>query len=129
MSVTCTPTSLEAAAKCFVSLSSLQLKEIQIRLLCAIINGETSMVCTPTVLMANATCFVSLSAQQMDAIMTYLLCQIASTGGGGGGSTQIVTYTVDPPAAPPDPASPAIAYDPTGALPTKGWNISTLAWT
>lgn len=128
MSVTCTPTSLEAAATCFSSLSSLQLKQIQARLLCAIVTGDTTMVCSPTALMANATCFSSLSAQQLDAIIVYLLCVVAATGGGGGSGAQIITYTVAPPADPAVTSNPAIAYDPTGALPTLVWNTSTLAW-
>jgi hypothetical protein len=48
--------------------------------------------------------------------------------GSGGGSAQLVTYTSGTPADPSDTSSPALAYDPTGALPTLGWNTSTLTW-
>lgn len=50
----------------------------------------------------------------------------AATSGFGAG--QIVAYTVDPPANPADTSKPAIAYDPTGALSTKGWNVGTQSW-
>ncbi len=49
-------------------------------------------------------------------------------GGGGGGSAQFVTYTVGSPAAPSDPTLPALAYDPTGNLPTLGWNTGNQTW-
>lgn len=54
--------------------------------------------------------------------------QIIPGGGGGGGSAQMVTYTSGTPAAPTDPTQPAVAYDPTGVLPTLGWNPNTLTW-
>lgn len=47
---------------------------------------------------------------------------------GGGGAGQIVAYTSDPPANPADTALPAMAYDPTGALSTKGWDVGSQTW-
>lgn len=53
----------------------------------------------------------------------------ASNGGGGGSSGgQIVAYTSAPPANPDDLSSPAIAYDPTGVLPTLGWSVAAQSW-
>lgn len=58
-----------------------------------------------------------------------ILGAVLDGGGGGGGSpAQMVTYTSGTPAAPLDPTKPAIAYDPTGNLPTKGWDTGTLTW-
>ena len=39
-----------------------------------------------------------------------------------------VPYTVGNPPAPLFPTLPALAYDPTGNLPTMGWNTSTQSW-
>ena len=50
-------------------------------------------------------------------------------GPSGTSSIQLVIYTVDPPNNPTDTNAPALAYDPTGVLPTKGWNLATKAWT
>lgn len=88
------------------------------------------MACDPNQLLAAAKCFQCLSQKQLQMVATYLLCQISVNGGGGGGggNAQLVRYTVAPPANPPNTANPAIAYDPTGNLPTLGWNTSDNAW-
>lgn len=49
-------------------------------------------------------------------------------GGASGGSAQLVTYTAGSPANPTDVTKPALAYDPTGNLPTLGWNTSNNTW-
>lgn len=49
--------------------------------------------------------------------------------GGAGSGVQLVRYTSGDPANPPDTSLPALAYDPTGALPLKGWDSDTLTWT
>lgn len=48
--------------------------------------------------------------------------------GAGGNALQTVPYTVAPPANPPDISKQAVAYDPTGNLPTKWWNTSNHTW-
>ena len=53
---------------------------------------------------------------------------VAAQTGGGGGNAQLVTYTTGTPANPSNTLNPAIAYDPTGNLPTLGWNINTQTW-
>ena len=75
--------------------------------------------------------FANLAPQQGDGIrilIAKILTVLNNGGGGGGGTAQFVTYTVAPPAAPTNPGSPAIAYDPTGNLPTLGWNVNTQTW-
>jgi hypothetical protein len=85
------------------------------------------MACDPNQLLLNARCFQCLSQKELQMVVTYLLCQI-SIGSGGSASPQLVTYTVAPPANPPDTSKPAVAYDPTGNLPILGWNTNTLTW-
>ncbi len=74
--------------------------------------------------------FSSLLPQSGDGIRVLeakILLSLAA-GGGGGGNAQFVTYTSAPPANPSNTANPAIAYDPTGVLPTLGWNVNTQTW-
>lgn len=129
MAISCDPNDLAIAAKCFNGgFGAPLLKAIRIRLLCGFLNGET-MICDPNSLAIAATCYVEgLSQGQLDAIETYLVCQVANGGGGGGGGGQLVPYTVAPPANPTNTAQPAFAYDPTGILPSLGWNTSSLTW-
>ena len=61
-------------------------------------------------------------------ILEAKILTVLNSGGGGGGNAQFVTYTVAPPANPTNTANPAIAYDPTGVLPTLGWNVNTQSW-
>lgn len=81
----------------------------------------------PQTLLENAKCFICLGVSQAEALQLALLDEI-SGGGGGGGNAQLVTYTSAPPANPANTANPAIAYDPTGNLPTLGWNVNTQTW-
>jgi hypothetical protein len=79
---------------------------MQVVLLCAIANGDTSMVCTPNALADSAKCFTGLSLQQMDAISVMLLCEISTNGGGGGGGApDHINY-----AGPPITNPPNLAY-------------------
>lgn len=64
-----------------------------------------------------------------DRMLKECLLVAAQLGGGGGGTAQFVTYTSGQPANPTNMSLPALAYDPTGNLPTLGWNVNTLAWT
>lgn len=71
---------------------------IRIRLLCAIINGET-MTCDPTALIDASRCIEScIPAGLMPAVEIYLLCQIANngTGGGSGGGIEVTCGVIDP---------------------------------
>lgn len=73
----------------------------------------------------NASAAVSIG----DLLELALLQIIANNaGGGGGGGAQLVTYTSGSPASPSNPNQAAIAYDPTGILPTLGWNTSNNTW-
>lgn len=85
------------------------------------------MTCDPNSLIQAANCFQCLSHQQLEMVKAYLLCQILQNGGTSTG-TQLVPYTVAPPPNPTDPTKPAWAYDPTGNLPSLGWNTNTLSW-
>jgi len=75
--------------------------------------------------------FANLAPQQGDGIRILeakILTVLRSGGGGGGGNAQLVTYTSGTPANPSNTSNPAIAYDPTGNLPTLGWNVNTQTW-
>ena len=61
------------------------------------------------------------------AVLVSLVDQIMTNGVGFGGS-QILEYTVAPPADPPNVDMPAIAYDPNGVLPNLNWNTATHTW-
>lgn len=81
----------------------------------------------PNVLVANATCIQCGVPDGMKlSIIVWLLTQISS--GGGGGVNNLVIYTAGTPANPPDPTKNSLAYDPTGNLPTLGWNTVTQTW-
>jgi hypothetical protein len=86
------------------------------------------MACDPNQLLKAAKCFQCLSEKELQQVVTYLLCQISVNGSGGGGNAQLVIYTSGTPDNPPNTSNPAIAYDPTGNLPTLGWNIDTQSW-
>jgi len=87
------------------------------------------MALTVEQISVNSACYKTIPPGDRMAAVLYLVDQILAAGGGGGGSSlQLVTYTSGSPAAPPNTSQPAIAYDPTGILPTLGWNTSTLAW-
>lgn len=96
--------------------------------LCNYING-VSMTCTPENLLNLATLagYLDMSVKNQYGALVYLMCNLAG-GGGGGGNAQFVTYTVAPPASPTNTAQPALAYDPTGNLPTLGWNTANQTW-
>lgn len=69
-----------------------------------------------------------LSGDTIRILEAKILTVLNNGGGGGGGNAQFVTYTVAPPANPANTANPALAYDPTGVLPTLGWNTATQTW-
>jgi len=99
MAQSCNPQALFSASPCAVTcLDPKQAKAIQVRLLCAILNGEI-MACDKDTLMANANCLMCLEPWQLDAIMVYLLCQIMASGAVGGG-TVVTCGDVAPVAAP-----------------------------
>ena len=59
-------------AKCFVCLSPVQLRAIDVYLLATIAGVSTD----PGTLLNDAKCFLCLTEQQLAAIQAYLLCQI-----------------------------------------------------
>jgi hypothetical protein len=88
MAVECGAVALADAAKCLSCLSPQIQGAIQIRLLCALINGET-MTCSATTLVAEATSsmYANLPTPIQQAIITHLLCQLASGAAGSIGTT------------------------------------------
>lgn len=58
-----------------------------------------------------------------------VIVQIPGPPGTGTIVNPIVTYTSGTPPNPLYVNLPAMAYDPTGNLPTMGWNVSTQTWT
>lgn len=69
-----------------------------------------------------------LSEQEFWADSLSTMCLIKDNiGGGGGGSVQVYDGAA-PPAAPANPALPAIFYPDNDALPLQVWNKTTLAW-
>lgn len=53
---------------------------------------------------------------------------IPSASGGTVVLSQMVRYMGGTPALPTDPTQPAWAYDPTGRLPSLGWNVQLQQW-
>lgn len=89
------------------------------------------MACDPQTLATQAACIeCGIPPGMQMPVLIYLFCQILANGGGGGGggTAQLVTYTAGTPPNPPNTALPALAYDPTGNLPTFGWNVGTQTW-
>lgn len=72
MPVSCQPSDLESAAKCFECLTSKQKETIQTYLLAVIAGGSLD----PKVLMTSAKCFQCLTPQEQQQVQVYLLCQI-----------------------------------------------------
>lgn len=68
--------------------------------------------------------FLCLDDKMARAVLLQLLCDILASGVGN----QIVMYTAGTPANPPDVTRSAMAYDPNGILPSKGWNTITQTW-
>jgi hypothetical protein len=88
-----------------------------------LLNQQLTTPMTAEQIAAGSACFQCIPDKL--AAVLYLLDNASS---GGGGSTQLVTYTSGSPAAPTNTSQPAIAYDPTGNLPTLGWNTSNSTW-
>lgn len=116
--------SLMTQGKCYVCVGASQFQTLKLALLAQITNAMATDV---NILMDQAKCYICLGISIPDALELALLSQIVA-GGGGGGNAQLVTYTSGTPANPTNTANPAIAYDPTGNLPTLGWNVDTQSW-
>jgi hypothetical protein len=91
------------------------------------------MTCNLQTLIQQACSNGFITLAQTDAVLSraiklQLLCNLSAGGGGGGGNAQLVVYTSGVPANPPNVALPAMAYDPTGNLPTMGWNTANQTW-
>lgn len=72
----------------------------------------------------------SIVVAQYNSITPYPTFYPTSSSGSSGSSTngQLIIYTSGTPATPSVQTSPAMAYDPTGVLPTKGWSTNSLTW-
>jgi len=88
MAVECGADALAYAAKCLACLSPQIQGAIQIRLLCAFINGET-MTCDAATLVEEATSnmYSQLPIPMQSAIISYLLCSLVSGAAGSIGTT------------------------------------------
>jgi hypothetical protein len=85
------------------------------------------MACDPALLLEQAKCIITcIPSGMIPAVNTALLCQILANGGGGGGGVNQV-YIDRAPAAPNNPALPALSY-PTGGGPLQQWDVATAAW-
>lgn len=124
----CDPATLIAAAKCWFSCGDrAQNDAIEIVFLCAIRDGDTSIVCDPATLQAQAQCILQCIPQgMMAAVKLGLLCSIAANGGGGGGGTTQV-YIARDPLPPDDPTKPALNYPAGGGTLTQ-WDVGSAAW-
>ena len=130
----CDVQALVTAAACdLCSIPAGLVDYVELALLCAIRDGDTTMACDPQTLVSEANCLsCSIPVGLVKFVKLALLCEIAeSGGGGGGGSGQIKTYVADPngeAVLPDDQTKPAIAYAAGGAGPTVTWNTGTLLW-
>lgn len=77
MSVSCEPSDLATASKCFCFADQKQIDSVIIYLLTQIA-GDTS---TPAELSRKAACFCFPDTRSRDAVMLYLLCAIADAAG------------------------------------------------
>jgi hypothetical protein len=75
--ISCEPNDLAVLAKCWTAPSQIQLKAMQVVLLCRWVNGTTT-VCDPNSLAREANCFLALSQLQIEQILTYLWCQLVN---------------------------------------------------
>ncbi len=124
--ITCTAQNLASLTPCqFSCLNGDLVMAIRIRLLCAILNGET-MICDATTLAEAAKCFLPcVSLGLAPSIEIYLLCQIANGGGGGGTGGVICAAAADPSGAPTNACTLAYRVD-NGKL--WYWDAGGTAW-
>lgn len=120
MAISCTSESLAVAAQCLeCKIPRGFTPYIKLALLCAIVNGDTSMACDSQSLVDAAKCLeCKIPLGFVPFIEIYLLCQIAS-GGTGGGGAGVTCGIVNPSAAPT--GSCAIYYR-TDTLQMWFWN-------
>ncbi len=133
----CDPQTLIAGAKCFECFSSgaydRLFDAVEVALLCAIVDGDTSMACNPQSLISQANClFCNIPDGMMQSVKLYLLCQIAANGGGGGGGGTIQVYEgafTDPNGnvTPDDPTKPAL-YFTNGGGTLWQWDVPSQTW-
>src|SRR6266478_5442908 len=91
MALTCQPDALAALAKCFKCIGPATNLEVQVYLLCQVLNQlAMPQSCDPNDLAAAAKCFKCQSGN-LTEIQTYLLCQIANNPSGGGTGTKFVS--------------------------------------
>ncbi len=113
----CDPQTLINGARCFECYGMGRMFDaMEVVLLCAIVDGDTSMACNPQTLISQANCLLCTVPDGMwEAIKVSLLCQVAANGGGGGGGGTIQVYQgafTDPNGnlVPDDPTKPALYF-------------------
>lgn len=78
MAISCEPSDLAEAAKCYTCLDPAQREAVKTYLLAVIAGGSTD----PETLLTEAKCFVCLDPLQREVINSYLLCQAVTALGG-----------------------------------------------
>lgn len=121
----CEPQTLVTSTPCqFSCLSGKMLSAIRIRLLCAIIDGQT-MACDAQTLVDAAKCIENcVPAGMMASVEIYLLCQIANNGISGGSSSSGVTCGISNPVAAPSGSCGLFYRTDNGAV----WVWTGAAW-
>ncbi len=124
----CDPNTLINGARCFECYGMGRMFDaMEVVLLCAIVDGNTSMACDPQTLMSQANCLLCTIPDGMwEPIKVSLLCQIAAAGGGGGGGGTggVICFTgADPVAAPANACTIAYRND-DGSL----WKWNGASW-
>lgn len=126
----CDPQTLLTNAECFQCYGyGSMLDAMEVVLLCAIRDGNTSMACDPQSLLSEANCLICELGPipgAFQAVRISLLCQIAAAGGGGGGGTIQVYEARDP--APPDNVNEAALNFPLGGGTLTQWSVDLQAW-
>ncbi len=83
MPISCEQNDLATSAACFMGMPPIQLKAVQIALLCAAING-TTLSCDKDSLAEAAKCYMGMPPIQQDAVIIVLLCQLLASISSGG---------------------------------------------
>lgn len=122
----CDPATLLSNAQCWFACGSHGLDDaLEVVLLCAIYDGDTSLACNPSTLVSEAQCLLNCIPQgMMGAVKLGLLCSIAQSGGSSSGSC-LYCGAVDPVAPPTCPCALAYNYA-NGSF--WGWDAANSAW-
>lgn len=97
---------------------------VELVLLCAIRDGDSSMACDAQSLLDEANCLMCrISPGQVRYAKLGILCDINA--GGGGGAQEV--YIGRDPAPPDDPTKPALSF-PSGGGTLTQWDVASQTW-